>query len=83
VVDVDVAAGDAGALQRVDLVIWVLVSGGDARVALEHVSKYVIGRSIRRSFSTRVLDADPGGRASHAGVSATTVPDATRLCEPP
>ena len=39
VVDVDVVAGDAGALQRVDLVIWILVSGRDARVAEEHVSK--------------------------------------------
>jgi hypothetical protein len=39
VVDVDVVASDACALQRVDLMIWVLVSGRDAGVAEEHVSK--------------------------------------------
>lgn len=39
VVDVDVFTGDAGALQRVDLMVGVLVSSRDARVAEEHASK--------------------------------------------
>jgi hypothetical protein len=36
VVDVDVVLGDAGAPQRVDLVVGVLVSGVDAGVAEQH-----------------------------------------------
>jgi hypothetical protein len=36
---VDVVASDAGSLQGVDLMIGVLVSGRDARVAKEHASK--------------------------------------------
>ena len=39
VVDVDVLARDAGAGERVELVVGVLVCGGDAGVAEEHASE--------------------------------------------
>lgn len=69
-VDVDVSLGHASALERVDLVVGVLVSGGDPLVAEQHgVENTVLaGISVvvfRRGFSTSFdQEIRPGGRAS-------------------
>src|SRR5450755_1293059 len=59
-VNVDVLLGYAGAPQRVDLVVRILVSGRDARVAEQHASRIPGGAEItvvvsRRELSTPLL----------------------------
>jgi hypothetical protein len=67
--------GDAGAAQRVDLVVGILVSSRDAGIAEQHgVENSDSTEVCRRSFSTRLLDARrsavAGGRSGSRGVSA-------------
>jgi hypothetical protein len=70
VVDVDVSLRHASAVERVDLVVGVLVSGGDPRVAEQHgVENTALARVsvvvFRRGFSTSFdQEIRPDGWAS-------------------
>jgi hypothetical protein len=57
-IQVNICGVDAGAGEGIDLVIGVLVCGGDARVADKHVSRISATGVFRRCFTTRVADVD-------------------------
>jgi hypothetical protein len=75
VVDVDVLLGDAGAPQRIELVVGILVGDRDARVAEQNPSRIPDGGEVtvvvsRRELSTPPRPGNAGMPKSLSGVSA-------------
>jgi hypothetical protein len=83
VVEVDVVRVDAGAFERVDLVVGILVSGRDSRVAEQQAVENTGWAEIFVVVSRRGLSTLSGRKSmSRAGVSANDRFSSTRARPP-
>jgi hypothetical protein len=85
VVDVDVLLGDAGAPQRVELVVGILVGGRDARVAEQNPSRIPDGGEVTVVVSRRELSTPrrPGNAAISKSLPRASANVRFRHCAAP